>query len=175
MGSGHGAATQAHASLRQGRKDDAPRLLRSACASQGDPGSAPCHLSAAATAAAAQDNPLVSLRLPGPLESLTWLRLSTDPCYDMLYNMTAAEVRHGGGLGQHGRGAGRHGGRAWNGGQGRGKAKGGRLGNGDGHRDRGCLERIRHSPALPHTQPAFLAAPYRVCMCRWVRRSRLMR
>eukprot|EP00198_Chlamydomonas_reinhardtii_P002576 XP_001691912.1 predicted protein [Chlamydomonas reinhardtii] len=39
-----------------------------------------------------QDNPLVSLRLPGPLESLTWLRLSTDPCYDMLYNMTAAEV-----------------------------------------------------------------------------------
>ncbi|KAG2435692.1 hypothetical protein HXX76_006891 [Chlamydomonas incerta] len=39
-----------------------------------------------------QGNPLVSLRLPGPLESLTWLRLSTDPCYDMLYDMAAAEV-----------------------------------------------------------------------------------
>ncbi|GIL92684.1 hypothetical protein Vretimale_19435 [Volvox reticuliferus] len=36
-------------------------------------------------------NPLVTMRMPDPLRSLVWLRFSLDPCYDMLYEMMAAE------------------------------------------------------------------------------------
>ncbi|GLI67961.1 hypothetical protein VaNZ11_012296 [Volvox africanus] len=37
-------------------------------------------------------NPLVTMRFPDSLRSLVWLRFSLDPCYDMLYEMMAADA-----------------------------------------------------------------------------------